>query len=84
MFHYPYTAMAVSKAGVGSDYGIAFVDSNQMPFDGSKTYKLNIPANPPAKGESDIKTQSILPITLQALLITGILIFGKRAIALVQ
>ncbi len=53
MFHYPYTAvtpaMAVSKAGVGSDYGIAFVDSNKMPFDGSKTYKLNIPANPPAK-----------------------------------
>jgi hypothetical protein len=53
MFHYPYTAvtpaMAVSKAGAGSDYGIAFVDSNKMPFDGSKTYKLNIPANPPAK-----------------------------------
>lgn len=53
MFHYPYTAvtpaMAVSKAGAGSDYGIAYVDSNKMPFDGSKTYKLNIPANPPAK-----------------------------------
>ncbi|MDH4026684.1 MAG: DUF1214 domain-containing protein, partial [Desulfuromonadales bacterium] len=53
MFHYPYTAvtpaMAVSKAGVGSDYGIAYVDSNKMPFDGSKTYKLNLPANPPAK-----------------------------------
>jgi len=53
MFHYPYTAvtpaMAVSKAGAGSDYGIAFVDSNKMPFDGSKIYKLNIPANPPAK-----------------------------------
>ena len=53
MFYYPYTAvtpaMAVSKAGAGSDYGIAFVDSNKMPFDGSKTYKLNIPANPPAK-----------------------------------
>jgi len=53
MFHYPYTAvtpaMAVTKAGAGSDYGIAFVDSKKMPFDGSKTYKLNIPANPPAK-----------------------------------
>jgi len=53
MFHYPYTAvtpaMAVTKAGAGSDYGIAYVDSKKMPFDGSKTYKLNIPANPPAK-----------------------------------
>jgi hypothetical protein len=53
MFHYPYTAvtpaMAVSQAGVGSDYGIAYVDSNKMPLDGSKTYKLNIPANPPSK-----------------------------------
>ena len=46
MFHYPYTAvtpaMAVSKAGVGSDYGPAFVDSKKQPLDGSKTYKLHI------------------------------------------
>ena len=53
MFHYPYTAvtpaMAVTKAGVGSDYGIAYVDSKKQPLDGSKTYKLRIPANPPAK-----------------------------------
>jgi hypothetical protein len=53
MFHYPYTAvtpaMAVSKTGTGSDYGMTFVDSSKMPFDGSKTYKLNIPSNPPAK-----------------------------------
>lgn len=53
MFHYPYTvvtpAMAVSKPGAGSDYGIAFVDSKKMPFDGSKTYKLHLPPNPPAK-----------------------------------
>ena len=53
MFHYPFTAvtpaMAVSKAGVGSDYGIAYVDSKKQPLDGSKTYKVNIPANPPAK-----------------------------------
>ncbi len=51
MFHYPYTAvtpaMAVTIPGKGSDYGIAYVDSNKQPFDGSKTYKLNIPANPP-------------------------------------
>jgi hypothetical protein len=53
MFHYPYTAvtpaMAVSRAGVGSDYGIAFVDSKKRPLDGSKTYKLRLPPNPPAK-----------------------------------
>ena len=53
MFHYPYTAvtpaMAVSVPGAGSDYGIAFVDNNKMPFDGSKTYKLRLPPNPPAK-----------------------------------
>lgn len=53
MFHYPYTvvtpAMAVTYAGKGSDYGIAYVDSKKQPFDGSKTYKLHVPPNPPAK-----------------------------------
>jgi hypothetical protein len=53
MFHYPYTAvtpaMAVSRPGLGSDYGIAYVDSEKQPFDGSKTYKLHLPPNPPAK-----------------------------------
>jgi hypothetical protein len=53
MFHYPYTAvtpaMAVSRPGLGSDYGIAYVDSKKQPLDGSKTYKLHIPPNPPAK-----------------------------------
>ncbi len=53
MFHYPYTAvtpaMAVSVAGAGSDYAIAFVDSKELPFDGSKIYKLRLPPNPPAK-----------------------------------
>jgi hypothetical protein len=51
MFHYPYTAvtpaMAVSVPGVGSDYGIAYVDSKKMLLDGSKTYRLRIPPNPP-------------------------------------
>jgi len=51
MFHYPYTAvtpaMAVSVPGAGSDYGIAFVDSEKKIFDGSKTYRLHIPPNPP-------------------------------------
>jgi len=53
MFHYPYTAvtpaMAVSVPGVGSDYGIAYVDSKKKVFDGAKTYRLRIPPNPPAK-----------------------------------
>lgn len=53
MFHYPYTgitpAMAISVPGVGSDYGMAFVDSKKKPFDGSKTYRLHIPADVPAK-----------------------------------
>jgi hypothetical protein len=52
MFHYPYTivtpAMAVTIPGKGSDYGIAYVDSKKKPFDGSKTYRLHLPANPPA------------------------------------
>jgi hypothetical protein len=53
MFNYPYTAvtpaMAVTRAGAGSDYAIAFVDDKKQPFDGSRTYRLPIPANPPAK-----------------------------------
>jgi len=52
MFHYPYTgispAMAVSIPGAGSDYGMAFLDANKMPFNGTETYKLHIPANVPA------------------------------------
>jgi hypothetical protein len=52
-FYYPYTAvtpaMAVTIPGVGSDYGIAYVDAEKKPFDGAKTYKIHIPANPPAK-----------------------------------
>ncbi|MCB1130902.1 MAG: DUF1254 domain-containing protein [Verrucomicrobiae bacterium] len=51
MFHYPYTAvtpaMSTPREGTGSDYGIAFVDAEKQPFDGSKAYKLHIPANPP-------------------------------------
>lgn len=53
MFHYPFTvvtpAMALTRAGAGSDYAIAFVDSEKQPFDGSKTYKLSVPPNPPVK-----------------------------------
>lgn len=52
-FHYPYTAvtpaMAAPREGTGSDYAITFVDSEKKVLDGSKTYKLKIPANPPVK-----------------------------------
>jgi len=53
MFHYAYTAvtpaMAVTKAGIGSDYGIAFSDSRKQPMDGSKTYRLHLPPNVPVR-----------------------------------
>jgi len=50
-FHYSYTAvtpaMATPREGKGSDYAIAFKDANHEAFDGSKTYKIHIPANVP-------------------------------------
>ena len=53
MFFYPYTAvtpaMAVTIPGKGSDAGMAYVDENKLPFDGSKAYRVHIPANPPVK-----------------------------------
>ncbi|MEH6579376.1 MAG: DUF1254 domain-containing protein [Amphritea sp.] len=51
-FHYFATgitpAMAVEIPGKGSDYAITFLDADKQPFDGSKTYKVHIPANVPA------------------------------------
>jgi hypothetical protein len=53
LFHSGYIvvspAMAVTVAGKGSDYGLAMLDSKQRPLDGSRTYKLRIPPNPPVK-----------------------------------
>lgn len=50
-FYYGYTgvtpAMAVTHPGAGSDYAIAFRDSQKNAFDGSKTYKLHLPPNVP-------------------------------------
>jgi len=50
-FHYPYTAvtpaMANPQPGSGSDYATAFVDADGKPFDGSKTYKVTLPADVP-------------------------------------
>lgn len=42
-------AMCMRLIGIGSQYLIANVDANGKPFDGSKTYKLELPANIPAR-----------------------------------
>ena len=42
-------AMAGIKPGVGSDYGIAGLDSEHRPLYGSKTYKLHLPPKVPVK-----------------------------------
>jgi hypothetical protein len=53
MFHYPFTAvtpaMAIKKVGVGSQYAIAAVDAEGKYLDGSKTYKVTLPKEIPAK-----------------------------------
>ncbi len=52
-FHFYATgvtpAMALKKVGKGSQYAFTYVDSNGNPLDGSKTYKVNVPADVPAK-----------------------------------
>ena len=40
-------AMATTHVGEGSDYALAFLDSEDKPFDGSKTYRLHLPPNVP-------------------------------------
>jgi hypothetical protein len=51
-FFYGYTVntpkMMAKIVGGGSQYGCAFTDSTGQPFDGSKNYKINVPANVPA------------------------------------
>ena len=42
-------AMAKKFIGVGSQYACAFVDADKKALDGSKTYKLHLPPNIPAK-----------------------------------
>ncbi|WP_223146285.1 DUF1254 domain-containing protein [Pusillimonas sp. ANT_WB101] len=58
-------AMATTRAGAGSDYGIAYLDANKKAFDGSKTYKLHLPPNVPvndfwAVTVYDTQTRSLL------------------------
>jgi hypothetical protein len=53
LFHYYATgitpAMAMKIVGVGSQYAAATTDSKGKPLDGSKTYKIHLPPNIPAK-----------------------------------
>ena len=42
-------AMAVKNVGVGSQYLIAYLDKEGNALDGSKTYKIHLPPNVPAK-----------------------------------
>ncbi|MHA3977453.1 DUF1254 domain-containing protein [Halovulum sp. GXIMD14794] len=52
-FHFYATgitpAMAVKAVGKGSQYALTYRDSDGNALDGSKTYRLTVPANPPAK-----------------------------------
>jgi hypothetical protein len=68
-FHYPYTAvtpaMAAPREGTGSDYGIAYLDTDKMPFDGGRTYKIGLPPDAPvgnfwAVTVYDTQTRSML------------------------
>ncbi len=69
MFFYAYTgvtpAMVLKMVGIGSQYAIAALDSENNYLDGGKNYRLNIPANPPAKNfwsiiVYDAQTRSML------------------------
>jgi hypothetical protein len=52
-FHFYATgitpAMAVKAVGKGSQYAFTYRDADGNALDGSKTYKMTVPANPPAK-----------------------------------
>jgi len=52
-FHFYATgitpAMSMKIIGKGSQYAIAYSDADGNTFDGSKTYKFHVPANPPMK-----------------------------------
>jgi len=42
-------AMAIKNVGKGSQYAIAYLDKDGNALDGSKTYKIHLPPNVPAK-----------------------------------
>jgi len=53
MYSYNYTGvtppMAIEMVGIGSQYVMATTDSKGGPLEGSKTYKIQLPPNIPAK-----------------------------------
>ena len=58
-------AMALTRPGAGSDYLIAGLDSEHKALDGSKSYRLHVPANVPVKDNwsvtiYDTQTRSML------------------------
>lgn len=58
-------AMSIAKTGIGSQYGVAFTDAKQQALEGSKNYKIHLPAGIPAKDFwslviYDIQTRSLL------------------------
>jgi len=52
-FHFYATgitpAMTMKMVGKGSQYAVAYLDADSNAFDGSKTYKVHLPPNVPAK-----------------------------------
>jgi hypothetical protein len=46
---YSYAYVGIKRLGSGQFYMISIRDKDGDAFDGSKNYKLNVPANPPAK-----------------------------------
>ena len=52
-FHFYATgitpAMTMKMVGKGSQYGVAYMDADGNALDGSKTYKVHLPPNVPAK-----------------------------------
>ena len=42
-------AMSAKMVGVGSQYAVSYLDNQGKPLDGSRTYKLHLPPNIPAK-----------------------------------
>jgi hypothetical protein len=42
-------AMAMKLVGRGSQYAVSYADTSGTPFDGAKTYRMNVPKNAPAK-----------------------------------
>ncbi len=58
-------AMALTRPGSGSDYGIAGMDSKHQPLDGAKIYQLHLPPDVPVKDNwsvtiYDTQTRSML------------------------